>query len=162
MTDSEEHWLWRLDADGWMRAALHELEAGADNIAVRRTAITHARRAAGMALNAVLVAWGRSQGTDDAITAAETRWGRSYVDHLRTLAEGDAEVQAPLGPRAAEAAKALLEIPVVITAPGAGTREFLVQIHARPNEPAQQALDHARAVVQACAAYLAELRGQSG
>ena len=146
-----EHWLWRLDADGWLRAALTELEIGADNVAVRRTAVTHARRAAGMALNAVLVAWARAQGTPEALAAAETRWGRSYIDHLRLLGELGPEGQDPLDPRAAEAARALLAIPVV-------PREALVQLHKSPHGPAQQALDHARALVHACADVLEGLR----
>lgn len=150
MTDGE-HWLWRLDADGWMRAAMTELESGADNVAVRRTAVTHARRAAGMALNAVLVAWARAQGTSDAQAAAETRWGRSYVDHLRLVAESDPEGQVPLDPRAAEAARALMAVPVV-------PKEPLVQLHRSPHEPAQQAMHHARALVQECARVLEGLR----
>lgn len=150
MTDAE-HWLWRLDADGWIRAALTELESGADNVAVRRTAITHARRAAGMALNAVLVAWARAQGTAEASDAAESRWGRSYIDHLRLLGEAGPEGQVPLDPRAAEAARALMAIPVV-------PKEPLVQLHKAPNGPAQQALDHARAVVHACTSVLEGLR----
>lgn len=150
MTDAE-HWLWRLDADGWMRAALTELESGADNVAMRRTAITHARRAAGMALNAVLVAWARAQGTDDALAAAETRWGRSYIDHLRLLGEAPPEGQEPLSPRAAEAARGLIAIPLM-------PREPLVQLHRSPHEPAQQALHHARALLQACSVVLEGLR----
>lgn len=151
MSPEADHWLWRLDADAWMRAALTELEAGADQVANRRAAITHARRAAGMALNAVLVAWARAQGTADATAAAEERWGRSYVDHLRVLGETSPEGQVPLDPRAAEAARALLAIPVV-------PREGLVQLHLSAHGPTQQALDHARALVQACTAAIADLR----
>ncbi|MDC0719362.1 hypothetical protein [Nannocystis bainbridge] len=157
MTEAEAHWLWRLDADAWMRSALTELEAGADHVAARRTALTHARRAAGMALNAVLVAWARAQGTADALAAAESRWGRSYVDHLRLLGDCRPEDQAPLEPRAAEAARALMTIPVAVTTGPAGS-EALVQLHRGPNQAAQQGLDHARTVVHACAAALADLR----
>ena len=45
----------------------------------RRTSLTHARRAAGMALNAVLVA--RREGE---LEVTEI-WGRSYLEHLRRL-----------------------------------------------------------------------------
>lgn len=151
MTADGDHWLWRHDADSWLRAAMTELEAGADHVAVRRTAITHARRAAGMALNAVLVAWARAQGTADAAAAAEERWGRSYIDHLRILGEAGPEVCVPLDTRAGEAARALLAIPVV-------PKETLVQLHKSPHEPSQQALDHARALVHACTAAIADLR----
>ncbi|PCC66396.1 hypothetical protein SAMN02745121_08292 [Nannocystis exedens] len=157
MTEAEAHWLWRLDADAWMRSALTELEAGADHVAVRRTALTHARRAAGMALNAVLVAWARAQGTPEALAAAESRWGRSYVDHLRLLGDSGPENQVPLGTRAAESARALMAIPVAITAGSAGA-EVLVQIHRGPNQAAQQGLDHARTIVHACATAIADLR----
>ena len=146
-----EHWLWRLDADAWLRAALAELETGADQVASRRTAVTHARRAAGMAMNAVLVAWARAQGTAEAEAAAEARWGRSYVDHLRIFGEAGPEAQVPLTEAAAEAARSLLAIPVV-------PREGLVQLHRSAHGPAQLALDHARALVQACQAAIADLR----
>ena len=53
-----DHWLWRLDADAWLRAASTELAACEAHLDSRRTAVTHARRAAGMALNAVLVTLG--------------------------------------------------------------------------------------------------------
>lgn len=75
------HWLFRLSAAEWMAAAENELRSGEQAIARRavRPAVTHARRGAGMALNAVLLA-------DDAKAA---RYGRSYMDHLVALA-GDA------------------------------------------------------------------------
>ena len=157
MTEPEAHWLWRLDADAWMRSALTELEAGADHVAVRRTALTHARRAAGMALNAVLVAWAHAQGTPEALAAAEIRWGRSYIDHLRLLGDSSPKALVPLGSRAAEAARALMAIPVVLTAGSAGA-EVLVQLQRGPNHATQQGLDHARALVHACATAIADLR----
>lgn len=157
MSADEAHWLWRLDADAWMRAALTELEAGADHVAVRRTALTHARRAAGMALNAVLVGWGRAQGTPEALAAAETRWGRSYVDHLRQVGDSSPEQLVPLTSRAAEAARALMAIPVVLTGGSTGG-EVLVPLQRSPHQAAQQGLDLARALVQDCAAALANLR----
>ena len=93
-----DHWLWRLSASQWIDAAVTELDQGEQRISSRRAAVTHARRAGGMALNGVLVAmaakgWGRGR--------CEQIWGRSYVDHLRTLAgaasddEGAARVREP-------------------------------------------------------------------
>ena len=105
--DRSEHWLWRLDAPAWLRAAEAELDAGAANLAQRRTAVTHARRAAGMALNAVLAA-----APPD---ADELRWGRSYIDHLRALADPTRPID-PLPAAARPLAAALLQIPVLATA----------------------------------------------
>jgi HEPN domain-containing protein len=69
------HWLYRLSADDWLAAADTELHHAEEKLAARsfRPAITHARRGAGMALNAVLVL----QEND--------RWGRSYMDHVVAL-----------------------------------------------------------------------------
>jgi HEPN domain-containing protein len=87
------HWLYRLTAPQWLTAADNEL-AQADLALGRRAvrvAVTHARRAAGMALNAVLC-----------LTPEEQRpaWGRSYMEHVVALA-GDAG--APAEVRAAAA-----------------------------------------------------------
>jgi hypothetical protein len=70
------HWLHRLTPDEWLAAAQTELAAceGALVRRVYRTGVTHARRGAGMALNAVL-----------AIEAHE-HWGRSYMEHVAALA----------------------------------------------------------------------------
>ena len=106
-----------------------------------------------MALNAVLVAWGHAQGTDEARVAAEVRWGRSYVDHLRRLGDSDPGALAPLDRGAAEAARALLTIPVAST--GA---EALITLHRGPNQQAQQAIGHARAILHACQAAIVDLR----
>lgn len=140
-TDLSEHWLWRLDAAAWLRAAAAELTAGDANLAARRTAVTHARRAAGMALNAVLVTLA---------TADELRWGRSYIDHLRALADPRIPID-PLPPAARPLAAALLAIPVV------GTATTLVQLGRSPHSAAQQALDLARALVDHCDACIAAL-----
>lgn len=139
--EGSAHWLWRLDAPAWLRAAEVELEAGTHNLRSRRTAITHARRAAGMAVNAVLVAL--APGPDD-----ELRWGRSYVDHLRVLAGADAALRHPLPARVQASAAGLLTIPVM--PPGAA----LVQLARGPDSAAQQALALARALVEDCAAVV--------
>src|SRR5262245_36906255 len=71
------HWLFRLSPDEWVAAALAELrraeEAYARNDA--RAGLAGCKRAAGMALNGAL------------IVEPNDAWGRSYVDHVRCLAE---------------------------------------------------------------------------
>ena len=134
-----EHWLWRLDGPAWLRAAEAELAAGASNLGSRRTAVTHARRAAGMALNAVLVV---STAPGD-----ELRWGRSYLDHLRAVAEASDAALAPLPASVRPLAARLLAIAVV---PGP-----VVQLGRGPHGPAEQALALARALVAGCEAVVA-------
>ena len=56
MTRSADHWLWRLEASAWLVSAAREIELGRRHLDSRRKAVTHARRAAGMGLNGVLVA----------------------------------------------------------------------------------------------------------
>ena len=76
----ETHWLYRLTADEWLRAAATELRHSrqAFENKSQRAAVAHARRAGGMAINALL--WLRS---DDS-------YGRSYMDHLGRLAKDPA------------------------------------------------------------------------
>jgi len=84
------HWLFRLDEGEWLAAADAELRHCQEAL-VRRAArpgVTHARRAAGMAWNAVLV------------LAADERYGRSYMEHVVALA---ADEDAPADARAAAA-----------------------------------------------------------
>jgi len=90
------HWLHRLDAAEWQAAAATELAHAQEKLSQRsvRPGVTHARRAAGMAWNAVLV------------TAPDERYGRSYMDHVVALAQtpdGDASI-----PEAVRAAAQLL------------------------------------------------------
>jgi hypothetical protein len=88
------HWLRRLTAPAWLAAADTELQHCGEALARRafRPGITHARRAAGMALNAVLVL------EEDRHPA----WGRSYMEHVVALA-GE-----PLAPDEVRAAAQLL------------------------------------------------------
>lgn len=74
------HWLHRLTASEWLAAAETELQHAEAALARRATrpGVTHARRAAGMAWNAVLLA-----NPDD-------RAGRSYMEHVVALAENAA------------------------------------------------------------------------
>jgi hypothetical protein len=88
------HWLHRLAPAEWLDAAATELEQARAALERRaaRPGITHARRAAGMAWNAVLAA-----APDDAADALVARFGRSYMEHVVALASAEdvpAEVRA--------------------------------------------------------------------
>ena len=85
-----EHWLYRLSVEQWLAAAATELGHCEQALARRavRPGVTHARRAAGMAWNAVLV------------LAFDERYGRSYMDHVVALAK-DEGVPAPVRSAAA-------------------------------------------------------------
>ena len=93
------HWLYRLDAEEWLRAAEGELARARVALVGKqhRAGVTQARRAAGMAWNAVLV-----------MTADESGYGRSYMDHLVAL-ERDETVPETVR----LAARALVEAPIV-------------------------------------------------
>lgn len=93
------HWLHRFTAREWIRASLGELDAAkrAYDAHNARAGLAGARRAAGVALNGLLVA------TPD----APEGWGRSYMDHLTFLA---ADADAPVAAR--EAAALLLRTPL--------------------------------------------------
>jgi HEPN domain-containing protein len=82
------HWLHRLDADEWLHAATNELGRAETALEKKqqRAGVAGARRAAGMAWNAVLV------------RAEDERYGRSYMDHLTALAIDE---RVPGGVRAA-------------------------------------------------------------
>jgi hypothetical protein len=69
------HWLFRLSPNEWLAAAETELGAAAAALARRsfRPGVTHLRRAAGMACNAVL--WHDPHPS----------WGRSYMEHVTAL-----------------------------------------------------------------------------
>ena len=80
---NERDWLLRLSPEEWLAAATNELGHCKDALERRshRTGVTHARRAAGMALNALLrVRW-------------KANWGRSYMDHIVALAQDPREPQ---------------------------------------------------------------------
>ncbi len=70
------HWLHRLAPDEWLAAADNELAAARQALEHRslRAGVTHARRAAGMALNGLLC------------LEARPSWGRSYMEHVQALA----------------------------------------------------------------------------
>ena len=91
------HWLYRFTADEWIRAALGETRRAEEAYQAKngRAGLATARRAAGMALNAILV-----------VTPNEA-WGRSYMDHLLALKVDEA---APA--RVRDAAKTLVDTPL--------------------------------------------------
>jgi hypothetical protein len=70
------HWLYRLTTEEWLAAAETELRHCEATLLRRafRPGVTHARRAAGMAVNALLV------------VREDPRYGRSYLDHVVALA----------------------------------------------------------------------------
>ncbi len=74
------HWLYRLSPEEWLAAADTELRHCEDTLLRRavRPGVTHARRAAGMALNAILA------------LAQDARYGRSYMEHVVALADDEA------------------------------------------------------------------------
>jgi HEPN domain-containing protein len=74
-------WLNRASPREWIREAMQELREAEKSLAKRdqKTGYTQLRRAGGKALNAAL--WYEPKPT----------WGRSYMDHVRALAE-DLEV----------------------------------------------------------------------
>lgn len=92
-----EHWLFKLDAEEWLRAAMGELRRAEEAYARKngRAGLAGARRAAGMALNGVLV-----------VIPCEA-WGRSYMDHLLAL-----KTDALAPPRVQGAATLLVETPL--------------------------------------------------
>ncbi|MEZ4428856.1 MAG: hypothetical protein R3A51_14360 [Nannocystaceae bacterium] len=142
---SDEHWLWRLSAADWLQAAEQELASGRGRIDARRTAVTHARRAAGMALNGVLVASAGRLERD----ACETRWGRSYLEHLRALTDASVDVCAPLPVAIGPLARELVQI-----APT--PRERVIPLSRAPHGPASRALELASEVVALCRAVIEE------
>jgi hypothetical protein len=96
------HWLHRLDAAEWLAAADTELGHAEEKLSRRafRPGVTHARRAAGMAWNAVLV------------KAPDQRYGRSYMEHVIALAQTpDDDASIPADVRAA--ARLLRDTPPV-------------------------------------------------
>jgi HEPN domain-containing protein len=128
----EAHWLNKLSPDEWIRAAMGELRRAEEAYKRKngRAGLAGARRAAGMALNGVL------------IVAPNDTWGRSYMDHLLAV-KGDVSAANP--PRIREACALLLETPL----PG-GELVALRTAHAdeRVIEAARDVIAHAYAIVK--------------
>jgi hypothetical protein len=119
-----DHWLYRLLPDEWLRAAENELRHAEESLGRRqqRAGVAGARRAAGMAWNAVLAQ----------AETLDTAYGRSYMEHLQALAGDEA---APEAVRAS--ARLLIETPLA---------QQLVPLKPdlRPAEAARTVLAHAR------------------
>lgn len=137
----DSHWLWRFSAETWLQAAQNELAAAQKRKTSRRACVSHCRRAAGMALNAVLVRAdaGRLQ------SRYENFWGRSYMDHLRAINADP----SPLPPSAAASAGALLEISPLPPAK-------LVQIRTRGPDAQDEALHHSELLLALSRAFVLE------
>lgn len=96
--EAQEGWLERLSPEEWLRAGMNELSR-AESARARRDVpamLAGLKRAAGMALNGALR------------RVPEPAWGRTYVEHLRGLAEDDS---APEAARSAARALAEAELP---------------------------------------------------
>jgi hypothetical protein len=118
------HWLHRLSPIEWIGAAETELVHCQEALGRRafRPGVTHARRAAGMALNAVLIG------------EEHPSWGRSYMEHVAALA-GE-----PLAPgEIQEAARLLRDTP-----PAPPALVTLGKPDLRPLESAQRIVDWSR------------------
>jgi HEPN domain-containing protein len=122
------HWLHRFDADEWLRAAANELRHAEEALVHKqqRPGVAQARRAAGMAWNAVLV------------LREDEAYGRSYMDHLKALG---VDAAAPEPVRAA--AQLLLAAPLATNVIPIGRGDT------RLAEAARAILDEARRRVSA-------------
>lgn len=97
MEKDPSHWLYRLNAREWIQSSLAELHRTELAYQSQNPKAGHAgaRRAAGMALNAILIYEPRES------------WGRSYMEHLVAL-QTDEEVPEEVR----QAARSLVEAPV--------------------------------------------------
>ena len=123
------HWLHRLTAEEWLAAAATEIGHAEAALGRRapRPGVTHARRAAGMAWNAVLT------------RHPDERSGRSYMEHVVALA-GD-----PTVPDEVRAAAERLRD----TAPRPPELVTLGKPDLGPAHDARAILEHARLVLTA-------------
>lgn len=124
-----DHWLRKLSPREWIRAALGELSRAEAAYERRdgRGGLAGAKRAAGMALNGVLIA------------VPNETWGRTYVDHVAALAR---DTSAP------SAVQDACQLLLGERAPGSS----LVSLHSkgidqRVIEAARTVLAHAYAIV---------------
>lgn len=124
----ESHWLNKLSSEEWIRSALGELRRAEEAYSKKngRAGLAGARRAAGMALNAVL------------IVEPNESWGRSYMDHLLALKRDGAP------PRIQEASAILIDTPLpggeLVALRTAGADERVL-------EAARDLIAHAYAIV---------------
>ncbi len=124
-----EHWLFRYSPKEWIRAAMKEMKLAETSYAQRnlRAGVAGCKRAAGMALNAALIA------------EPNSAWKRTYVEHLQALAKDERVPKA-----VSDAARAILEAPapsvslVILRGPHADDKVL---------EAARDVIAHAFAVV---------------
>lgn len=133
MARDPNHWLFRLTAPEWMAAAQNELARAREALerADKRKGLFEARRAAGMALNALLVEVPRDA------------YGRSYMDHLGALA---ADAAAP--DEARRAAAVLLEKPRGEAVSLVGLRGLPGTLDLAPIEAALQVLSYVASTLE--------------
>ncbi len=124
------HWLRRLSPDQWIQTALAELGRAEAAYAARdrRGGLACARRGAGMGLNGLL------------LVDPHEHWGRSYVAHLRGLAD---DMTAPGRVR---------EACLMLTSESSSGPGSLVQLRSRKEddevlEAARDVVAHAYAIV---------------
>ncbi len=93
------HWLYSKPPRAWLNAAMEELSRvhGALSTRDHKGALATCRRAAGLALNAML----------SSADTLDVRYGRSYMDHILALSE---DIDAPEAVR--NAAKILINTPL--------------------------------------------------
>jgi hypothetical protein len=118
MPSDPTHWLYRLSPDAWLAAAETELLHCEEKLARRaaRPGVAHARRAAGMALNAALA------------LREDPRFGRSYMEHVVFLSQDEA---APDDVRAAAAPPALITLGKPDLAPLTAARRIVTYARSR-------------------------------
>jgi HEPN domain-containing protein len=121
------HWLHRLTAEEWLAAAATEIAHAEEALGRRapRPGVTHARRAAGMAWNAVL-----TRHPDEAA-------GRSYMEHVVALSN-DATLPAEVRAAAQRLRDTPARQPELVT---------LGKPDLGPAHDARAILDHARLVL---------------
>jgi HEPN domain-containing protein len=102
-----DHWLYRFTVEEWLRAATLELTRAEEALRQKhqRQGVAGARRAAGMAWNAVLA------------TQLDEKYGRSYMEHLKALAS-DSSVPEAVNRAAASLLGAPLGSDIVQLGPG--------------------------------------------
>jgi HEPN domain-containing protein len=131
----ESHWLFKLSPDEWVRAGLADLQRAEQAYRANnpRGGLVGAKRAAGMALNGVVIV------TSDA--EPDPRWGRTYVEHLGALGR-DATVPA----RVVEACHELLE--TALPGPARLVTLRTTSAEQRVLEAARDVIAHAYAIVK--------------
>lgn len=148
MNDSTRtsHWLWRLNAAQWLAAAQHEWTQAQARMDQRRSCVTHLRRAAGMALNAVLVQTQEDPKIREGF-APETHWGRSYMDHLQAAAQEPYPLREHLKVVIERLQKVSLHSPT----------PALVALRTGPSLAMTHALHDTQEILEACAEYCSAL-----